>query len=97
MSKIKTLIVDDEPLARRGLAVRLEEFDDIEVIKLCNSGQEAIDACQAGKIDLVFLDIQMPGMNGFEVARALSESVRALPAICVYIAKMVKRIFYEKL
>ena len=55
MSKIKTLIVDDEPLARRGLAVRLEEFDDIEVIKLCNSGQEAIDACQTGKIDLVFL------------------------------------------
>ncbi len=81
MSKIKTLIVDDEPLARRGLAVRLEEFEEIEVIKLCNSGQEAIDACHAEQIDLVFLDIQMPGMNGFEVARALSESVRALPAI----------------
>jgi two-component system LytT family response regulator len=81
MNKIKTLIVDDEPLARKGLAVRLAEFSDIEVIALCSSGEEAIKLCQSQKIDLVFLDIQMPGMNGFEVARALSESTRALPAI----------------
>ena len=71
MTRIKTLIVDDEPLARKGLAVRLEEFSDIEVIKLCSSGADAIESCKNEKIDLVFLDIQMPGMNGFEVARAL--------------------------
>jgi two-component system LytT family response regulator len=81
MSKIRTLIVDDEPLARKGLAVRLSEFDDIEVIRLCSNGQEAIDECLSGNIQLVFLDIQMPNMNGFEVARALSESVNPLPAI----------------
>ncbi|MGY8877650.1 MAG: LytR/AlgR family response regulator transcription factor, partial [Pseudoalteromonas sp.] len=81
MTKIKTLIVDDEPLARKGLAVRLEEYSDIEVIKLCSSGADAIEMCQSEKIDLVFLDIQMPGMNGFEVARALSESTKVLPAI----------------
>ncbi len=81
MIKIKTLIVDDEPLARRGLAVRLEEFTDIEVIKQCSSGADAIEICKNQKIDLIFLDIQMPGMNGFEVARALSESTRVLPAI----------------
>ena len=45
MSKIRTLIVDDEPLARKGLAVRLSEFDDLEVIRLCSNGQEAIDEC----------------------------------------------------
>ena len=81
MSKIRTLIVDDEPLARKGLAVRLSEFEDIEVIRLCSNGQEAIDECLSGNIELVFLDIQMPNMNGFEVARALSESVNPLPAI----------------
>ncbi|MBQ4838566.1 MULTISPECIES: LytR/AlgR family response regulator transcription factor [Pseudoalteromonas] len=81
MSKIKTIIVDDEPLARKGLAVRLREFEEIEVIELCNSGQKAIDICQQQDIDLVFLDIQMPGLNGFEVARILSESVKPLPAI----------------
>ena len=81
MTRIKTLIVDDEPLARKGLAVRLEEFSDIEVIKLCSSGFDAIESCKNEKIDLVFLDIQMPGMNGFEVARALSESSKDLPAI----------------
>jgi two-component system LytT family response regulator len=81
MSKIKALIVDDEPLARKGLAVRLKEFSDIDVVELCSGGQQAIDACHDKDIDLVFLDIQMPGMNGFEVARALSESVKPLPAI----------------
>ncbi|KZY42703.1 LytTR family DNA-binding domain-containing protein [Pseudoalteromonas sp. B5MOD-1] len=81
MSKIRTLIVDDEPLARKGLAVRLSEFNDLEVIRLCSNGQEAIDECLSGNIQLVFLDIQMPNMNGFEVARALSESVNPLPAI----------------
>ncbi|MBQ4832322.1 response regulator transcription factor [Pseudoalteromonas sp. MMG010] len=81
MNKIKTLIVDDEPLARKGLAVRLAEYDEIEVVSLCSSGQEAINVCQTQTIDLVFLDIQMPVMNGFEVARNLSQSIKALPAI----------------
>ncbi|TMN43871.1 LytTR family DNA-binding domain-containing protein [Pseudoalteromonas sp. S2755] len=81
MSKIRTLIVDDEPLARKGLAVRLRDFSEIEVVELCGSGQQAIDLCKSKDIDLVFLDIQMPNMNGFEVARALSESVKPLPAI----------------
>ncbi|GEK09658.1 response regulator transcription factor [Pseudoalteromonas sp. McH1-7] len=81
MNKIRTLIVDDEPLARKGLAVRLRDFPEIEIVELCGSGQQAIDLCKSEDIDLVFLDIQMPNMNGFEVARALSESVKPLPAI----------------
>ncbi|WP_010384499.1 LytR/AlgR family response regulator transcription factor [Pseudoalteromonas rubra] len=81
MSKIRTLIVDDESLARKGLAVRLKQIEDIEVIELCSSGEQALELCASQQIDLVFLDIQMPTMNGFEVARALSESVKPLPAI----------------
>ncbi|QTL34895.1 MULTISPECIES: LytR/AlgR family response regulator transcription factor [Pseudoalteromonas] len=81
MSKIRTLIVDDESLARKGLAVRLKQIEDIDVVELCSSGEQALELCTNQQIDLVFLDIQMPTMNGFEVARALSESVKPLPAI----------------
>ncbi|MFC3031319.1 LytR/AlgR family response regulator transcription factor [Pseudoalteromonas fenneropenaei] len=81
MNKIRTLIVDDESLARKGLAVRLKDFNDIEVLGLCSDGQEAIEFCKQNDVDLVFLDIQMPGLNGFEVARFLTESIKPLPAI----------------
>ncbi|MFC0117368.1 LytR/AlgR family response regulator transcription factor [Pseudoalteromonas xiamenensis] len=81
MSKIKAIIVDDEALARKGLAVRLKGFEEIDVLALCSDGQEAIDYCKQNDVDLVFLDIQMPGLNGFEVARYLTESVKPLPAI----------------
>lgn len=72
MNTIKTLIVDDESLARKGLAVRLAQLDNIEVIEQCAQGADAVALCQSQRIDLVFLDIQMPGMNGFEVADALA-------------------------
>ncbi|CCQ12066.1 putative two-component response regulator [Pseudoalteromonas luteoviolacea B = ATCC 29581] len=81
MNSIKTIIVDDEALARKGLAVRLTEFAELDVKALCSNGQEAIEYCQQNDVELVFLDIQMPGLNGFEVARHLSESVKPLPAI----------------
>lgn len=81
MSRIKTLIVDDEPLARKGLAVRLKEFEQLEVVDLCPTGEKAIQACNENDIDLLFLDIQMPGMNGFEVAKALSDKPGPMPAV----------------
>ena len=73
MNSIKTIIVDDEPLARKGLAVRLKSFSEIDIIQLCKNGDEAIEACQSQQVDLIFLDIQMPGKNGFEVVKALVE------------------------
>ena len=81
MTRIKTLIVDDEPLARKGLAVRLKEFEQLEVVDLCPTGEKAIQACNENDIDLLFLDIQMPGMNGFEVAKTLSEKPGPMPAV----------------
>ena len=71
---LKALIVDDEELARRGLAIRLRKFDDVRVCGECRNGREAIDAVREQAPDIVFLDVQMPGIDGFEVLRRLSGS-----------------------
>ena len=62
---IRTLLVDDEKLAIQGLQLRLEKFADVEIIGTCANGREAIRAIKTEKPDLVFLDIQMPGFDGF--------------------------------
>jgi two-component system, LytTR family, response regulator len=67
--KIRALIVDDEPLGRRGVLRFLRNDPEIEVVAQCSDGQAAVDAILARNPDLVFLDIQMPEMDGFEVVR----------------------------
>ena len=69
---LKALIVDDEELARRGLAIRLRKFDDVEICGESRNGREAIDAVREKAPDIVFLDVQMPGIDGFGVLRRLS-------------------------
>jgi two-component system LytT family response regulator len=76
---IKSLIVDDEALARRGLALRLASIDGIEIAGECGNGREAIAAIENLRPDLVFLDIQMPGLDGFDVVRRLQGD--AMPII----------------
>lgn len=71
MRKIRTILVDDEPLALRGLKIRLEAFDDIEIAGACGNGREAIRMIKEERPDLVFLDIQMPGFDGFAVIKSL--------------------------
>ena len=71
MKKIRTLIVDDEPLARERLASLLASEADIEVVGQCRDGEEAAAAITDQTPDLVFLDVQMPAMNGFEVIEAV--------------------------
>lgn len=68
---LKTLIVDDESLARRGLAHRLKDIADIEIVGEARNGREALKLIEENKPDLVFLDIQMPGVSGFEVVQQL--------------------------
>ncbi len=77
--KIKTLIVDDEPLARRNLRVLLESDPQIEIMGECRNGLEAVKAIESAPPDLLFLDIQMPGMDGFDVlAQVGPERVQAI-------------------
>lgn len=70
---IRTILVDDEPLAIQGLQLRLEPHDDVEIIDTCSNGREAIRSIKTNKPDLVFLDIQMPGFDGFSVVQGLME------------------------
>src|SRR3954465_3065858 len=69
--KLRTLLVDDETLSRRGLELRLKGANDIEIIGQCSNGREALQAIRDLKPDLVFLDIQMPGLSGFDVLAEL--------------------------
>jgi two-component system, LytTR family, response regulator len=70
---IRTILVDDEKLAVQGLQLRLEPFEDVEIIGTCQNGREAIRAIKTEKPDLVFLDIQMPGFDGFSVVQGVMD------------------------
>ncbi|MCE7796109.1 LytTR family DNA-binding domain-containing protein [Sphingobium sufflavum] len=70
---IRTILVDDESLAIQGLQLRLEPFDDVEIIDTCTNGREAIRSIKTHKPDLVFLDIQMPGFDGFSVVQGMMD------------------------
>ncbi len=70
---IRAIIVDDEPLAIQGLQLRLEPHADVEIIDTCTNGREAIRSVKTHKPDLVFLDIQMPGFDGFSVVQGLMD------------------------
>jgi two-component system LytT family response regulator len=76
---VRVLIVDDEPLARRGVCVRLRNFPDVKIVGECGDGESAVDSILSLEPDLVFLDVQMPGVDGFDVLRALP--AERLPAV----------------
>lgn len=79
MEKIRTVIVDDEPLARRGIRAQLKNEKDIEIISECRNGLEAVKALESQAPDLVFLDVQMPELDGFDVVDAIG--VDRMPAV----------------
>jgi two-component system LytT family response regulator len=64
---VRVVIVDDEPLARRGIRIRLERMAGVEIVAECASGVDAVRAIRGTAPDVVFLDVQMPGMDGFGV------------------------------
>src|SRR5437868_11750697 len=70
---IRTILVDDEPLATQGLQLRLQAHEDVEIVATAANGREAIRQVKTHKPDLVFLDIQMPGFDGFSVVQGLME------------------------
>lgn len=78
-AKIKTLIVDDEPLARRNIRLLLEKDPQIEIVAECRNGKEAVAAIKSFPLDLIFLDIQMPEMDGFDVLEQVGlEQIHAI-------------------
>lgn len=79
MSAIRVVIVDDEPIARRGIRQLLAAHDDIEIAGEARNGKEAVRMLKALAPDLVFLDVQMPELDGFAVLRQLE--AERLPAI----------------
>ena len=81
MPGLRVLVVDDERLAREELCYQLEQIGTAEVVAQAGNGLEAISAVERHEPDLVFLDIQMPGLTGFEVARRLLERDEESPAL----------------
>lgn len=80
--RIRALVVDDEPLARSNLTVLLRRDPEIEVVRECGSGMEAIAEIRGSKPDLLFLDVQMPECDGFDVLEMLGGD---LPPAVVFV------------
>jgi len=78
---MRVLVVDDEQLARDELCYQLDQLGDVEIVGQAADGLEALAAVERHEPDLVFLDIQMPGLGGFEVARRLLEKGDEPPAL----------------
>lgn len=76
---LRAVVVDDEPLGRRGIVSRLSQSDSVQVVAECSNGREAIEAVRRLRPDLLFLDVKMPGIDGFGVLRALA------PEECPYV------------
>lgn len=76
MADLRVVIVDDEPLVRSGLRSLLEQEHDVAIVAEARNGKEALEAIGANRPDIVFLDVQMPGMDGFQVLAALDAAAR---------------------
>lgn len=70
-TRIRALVVDDEPLAREMIREMLENDSEVEIVGECSNGREAVEAIRSSAPDIVFLDIQMPELGGFEVLESL--------------------------
>ena len=81
MTALRVLVVDDEQLAREELCYQLEQAGDVQVVAQAGNGLEALASVDRVEPDLVFLDIQMPGLTGFEVARRLLEREEGSPGL----------------
>ena len=82
MVKLKTIVVDDESLARKLMLSYLEEFSEIEILAECANGREAVAAVLALEPDLMFIDIRMPGLNGFEVIKKIQPEILPMVIFC---------------
>lgn len=82
--KLRILVIDDEPLARRGIIARMARHKDVEIVAECGNGREAAAAIRALTPDAAFLDVQMPGLNGFDLVESVG--VKNMPLIVLLTA-----------
>ena len=78
MRKTHCLIVDDEPTAREILELHLQHIEDFELVGSCKNATEALTVLNQDHVDLIFLDIQMPGISGITLARSLNQQVKVI-------------------
>ncbi|APU66948.1 LytR/AlgR family response regulator transcription factor [Christiangramia flava] len=78
MNKIRCIIVDDEPVALDIMENHLSRIDAIEIVKRCRNATEAFNAINTEKIDLIFLDINMPGISGISFAKSINKKIRII-------------------
>ncbi len=78
---LRVVVVDDEPLARKGMLLRLAAFKELEVVAECSNGEEAIAAVLSHKPDVLFLDVEMPVLDGFAVLKHLQSEMTHLPYV----------------
>lgn len=90
---LRVLVVDDEPLARGGVRARLAAQSDVQVIGECADGEAALAAMREQRPDLVFIDVQMPGLNGLDVLERLSPLERPLAILLTAHAQFALRAF----
>ena len=76
---LTAVVVDDEELARRGIRSRVQRMDGLTIARECENGRAAVEAIRTGAPDLVFLDVQMPGLDGFDVIDAIG--AEAMPVV----------------
>lgn len=81
MEQISAIIIDDEPLAREGLNIRMQGQEDFKVLAQCADGNEALNAIVERQPDVIFVDIEMPGLNGLQLVEALHERQLPLPKV----------------
>ncbi|MFP3942824.1 MAG: LytR/AlgR family response regulator transcription factor [Alphaproteobacteria bacterium] len=82
---MRVVLVDDEPLALRGLELRLSPFSGIEISAACSTGRQALEAVERCEPQVLFLDINMPNMDGFAVLEALRETEREDVPLVVFV------------
>ncbi len=79
--RIRVAIVDDEALARSRLRQFLRQEEDLDLVAECANGRQAVETMRKERLDLVFLDVQMPGLNGFDVCEALAAGGAPMPLV----------------
>ncbi len=84
VEKLKVVIVDDEPLARKTLRTLARRDPELRVVAQCRNGIEALEAVREHKPDLMFLDVQMPEISGFDVLELLGEDAPAIVFVTAY-------------